>query len=94
MQDLNKLHEKIIGQIRKYEALAKDEEEAKLKYIIAQKLRLHRATNHLTQDQLATKLGVNRIQIIRWEQGISKPQKLLMQLLKDRGILDLDKKQK
>ena len=92
MRDLNKLHEKIVEQIRKYEAQAKGEEEAKLKYIVAQKLRLYRATNHFTQDQLATKLGVNRIQIIRWEQGFSKPQRLLIQLLKAHGILDLDEK--
>ena len=88
MQDLNKLHQKIVEQIRKYEALAKTEEKNKQKYIIAQKLRLYRATNHLTQDQLATRLGVNRIQIIRWEQGFSQPQKLLIHLLENNGILD------
>ena len=92
MRDLNKLHEKIIEQIRKYEALAKDEEVAKLKYIVAQKLRLYRATNHLTQDQLATQLGVNRIQIIRWEQGFFKPQRWVLKLFEEQGILDLDKR--
>ena len=91
MPDLDKLHEKIIEQIRKYEELSKGEEEAKLKYIIAQKLRLYRAKNHFTQDQMATKLSVNRIQIIRWEQGFCKPQRWVIKLLEEQGILDLNK---
>lgn len=91
MQDLNKLHGKIISLIGKYEDLANKEQESKLKYIIAQKLRLYRAKNHLTQDQLASKLVVNRIQIIRWEQGYCKPQRWVIKLLEENGILKLGK---
>lgn len=90
MQNLNKLHQEIVAKIKEFEELTKGEEEVKLKYIIAQKLRLYRATNHFTQDQLATKLGVNRIQIIRWEQGFCKPQRWVMKLLKEHGIVDLE----
>lgn len=90
MPDLNRLHQEIIKKIKEYEELAKGEQDAKLKYIIQQKLRLYRATNRLTQDQLATKLSVNRIQIIRWEQGFFKPQRWVVRLLKEHGIVDLE----
>ena len=79
----------IIEKIKQYEELAKGEQDTKLKYIIQQKLRLYRAKNGLTQDQLATKLNVNRIQIIRWEQGFCKPQRWVIKLLEEYKILDM-----
>ncbi|MBP7055711.1 MAG: helix-turn-helix domain-containing protein [Candidatus Omnitrophica bacterium] len=88
MQDLNKLHKKIVEAISKYEDLAKSTDTAKIKYIIAQRLRLYRAKHRLTQEQLATKLQVNRLQIIRWEQGCFKPQMWAMRLLEKHGIIE------
>jgi len=92
VKNLNRLHDQIIGLIKKYDDLTSKEQDSKLKYIIAQKLRLYRAKNRLTQDQLASKLVVNRIQIIRWEQGYCKPQRWVIRLLEEQGILDLEKK--
>jgi len=88
MPNLNRLHQEIIRKINEYEELAKTEQDAKIKYIVQQKLRLYRAKNRLTQDQLATKLGVNRLQIIRWEQGFFKPQMWVMRLLEEHNIID------
>ena len=89
MADLKKLHQEIVAKIKEYEELAKSEEDAKLKYIVQQRLRLYRATNQLTQDQLAKRLNVNRIQIIRWEQGFFKPQKWVIDILQEHKILDM-----
>ena len=88
MGKLNRLHQEIIKKINEYEELAKTELDAKIKYIVQQKLRLYRAKNHVTQDQLATKLGVNRLQIIRWEQGCFKPQMWAMRLLEEHDVIE------
>ncbi len=88
MQDLNKLHKKIVRAINKYEDLAKATDTEKIKYIVGQRLRLYRAKHRLTQEQLATKLQVNRLQIIRWEQGCFKPQMWAMRLLEKNDIID------
>ena len=89
MEDLDRLHKEIVAKIKEYEDLAKNEEDSKLRYIVQQRLRIYRATNRITQDQLAKRLGVNRIQIIRWEQGFFKPQKWVIDLLQEHKILDM-----
>jgi DNA-binding transcriptional regulator YiaG len=88
MLNLNKLHDEILRKIEKYEDLAQKEMDLKVRYIVQQRLRLFRAKNRLTQDRLARKLGINRIQIIRWESGDFKPQKLVINLLEEYDILD------
>jgi len=85
---LNKLHKEIVKKINKYEELAKTELDAKVKYIVQHRLRLYRAKNQLTQNQMAAKLGVNNLQIIRWEQGCFKPQMWAMRLLEEHNVIE------
>ena len=88
MPNLNRLHQEIVKKINEYEELAKSEQDSKIKYIVQHRLRLYRAKNSLTQNQMAAKLGVNNLQIIRWEQGCFKPQMWAMRLLEEHDIID------
>jgi len=89
MENINtgKLYEHIIEKIKKYEQAVRDAKEDKQKETISIKLRLYRADNNLTQDQLAEKLEVARTQIVRWESAKHKPQQWVIKLLKEHKIL-------
>jgi DNA-binding XRE family transcriptional regulator len=87
MRDLEKAYDKVVSLLRQYEELAKTDLEHKVKYIIASNLRIYRAKNKLTQEELAKELDVNRIQIIRWEKGQCKPGRMVINMLERHGIL-------
>jgi len=88
MQDLNKLHQKVVYAIRKYEERLNAEEAAKLKLLVSARLKLYRLKNGLTQKQLAEQLGVNRMEVIRWEKKLFEPREKAIKLLVEKGILD------
>jgi len=54
---------------------------------IGLKMKAYRAYNQMTQEDLARKLEVSRIQIARWEAGKHRPSRLAMRVLKENGIL-------
>lgn len=76
----------ILSQINQYGDTIKNEGE-KSKEVTGLKMKAYRAYHKLTQEGLAKKLGVSRLQIARWENGKNKPNKLAMDLLKKEGIL-------
>lgn len=88
MRDLDRLYEKIVYGIKKYEAHLNAIEAAKLKLLISARLKLHRIKHGLTQKQLAEELGVSRMEIIRWEQKMFEPREKVIKLLQEKGILD------
>ena len=90
MENINtgKLYEHIIKKIREYEQVVRNTKEDKQKEEISIKLRLYRADNNLTQDQLAEKLEVARTQIVRWESAKHKPQQWVIRLLKEQKITE------
>ena len=88
MRDLNRLYEKIVYGIKKYEERLNAIEAAKLKLLISARLKLYRLKNHLTQEQLAKELGVSRMEIIRWEKKLFEPREKVIKLLQEKGILD------
>lgn len=71
--------------LRSIELFAKSTQDEKK--IIALKIKAYRADNKLTQEGLARKLDVTRMQIVRWEAGKNKPSKVFMKILKAEGIL-------
>jgi len=92
MQDLNKLYQKVVYAIRKYEDRLNEEEAAKLKLLVSARLKLYRAKHRLTQKQLAEQLGVSRMEVIRWENKLFEPREKTIQLLIEKGILaDLER---
>ena len=42
----------------------------------------------LTQEELAARLGIPKIQILRWEKGMHAPGPTSISLLKNKGILE------
>lgn len=73
-------------EMARLEDLAKEDSEARKKLIAAQ-IRMYRLQNKLTQQQLAEKLGVAKLDILRWEGAQHIPAKLALALLKEKGIV-------
>jgi len=93
MQDLNRLYQKIVYAIHKYEDRLNTIEAAKLKLLISARLKLYRVEHRLTQEQLAKELGVSRMEVIRWEKRLFEPRERIIRLLQDKGILsDLEER--
>lgn len=51
------------------------------------KLRLYRAKVSFSHEQVARALGVKRMQVWRWEHGKSKPNKSVLKIMKEIGII-------
>ena len=66
---------------------AAKEDKEKQKKAIAQKIKVYRLGNKLTQDELAKKLKVAKMEIIRWENEKNMPSQLAVDKLKQEGIL-------
>jgi DNA-binding transcriptional regulator YiaG len=60
---------------------------AKQRGIIAGKIKAYRVEHNMTQAELANKLGVPKLQIIRWEGSGNLPNSLAKSKLKEVGIL-------
>ncbi len=58
-----------------------------IKEEVALKIELHIKAHNITQEEIAKKIGVTRMQVIRWLQKKSKPSNAAMKLLKQEGIL-------
>jgi DNA-binding transcriptional regulator YiaG len=87
MESKEEVYQKIVQYIELYEQLNQKKLDNKLKYLISARVKLHRVQNNLTQDQLAKKLNVQRLQILRWENGQSYPTREKIKFLQDYGIL-------
>lgn len=83
----NELYNKIVEYISEYERLNRKKVDVKLKYLISARVKLYRAQNQLTQTQLAERLGVQKLQVLRWENGQSQPNKTMVKFLQSKGIL-------
>lgn len=58
-----------------------------IKKDVALKLDLYMKNYRLTQEEVAKKIGVTRMQVFRWLQRKSKPSNAVMKLMKQEGIL-------
>jgi len=54
---------------------------------LGKRIKLYRSLNNLTQDGLAKKLGCTVMQILRWENGKNKPNRISTQILEKEGII-------
>lgn len=45
----------------------------KVKLLFSTRLKMLRKQKHLTQQELGDKIGTNRVNITKWESGISEP---------------------
>lgn len=65
----------------------KEKTDKEIKEEVSLQLQLFRRKHGLTLDQLAKEIGVSKIQVIRWEKQISKPNQIAILRLKDLKIL-------
>ena len=87
MDDFNKLVTEINERLKKLDVLAKGDREKEMQ-AYAIKLKFYRDKNKLTQAELAKKLGVDTMAIIRWEAARVMPSQLSILRFKELGILD------
>ena len=94
MNDFYKLLEKLKKvRIDTWDAAKGDPEKEKLveaedkKILGAEVLHNRKHVLRLTQEELAQKIGVTKMQIIRWERGDSMPSKLAKEKLKKEGLI-------
>ena len=50
-----------------------------------------RIRNNLTQEELARKLWVTPISVLRWEKGYSRPNNMAMKRLEELGVISVKK---
>ena len=67
--------------------MAAGEDKEKQKKAIAEKIKSYRIGKKLTQDELAKKLGVSKMEIIRWENAKNMPSQLAQEKLKKLCII-------
>jgi len=73
----------ITGTLRE---VAGDDKE-KQKHAIGVSIRVYRLGNKLTMEELAKRLGVTKMEIIRWEKARNLPNKTKLELLRKEGII-------
>ena len=86
MDEFNKLVTEINERLNKLASLAEGNREKQMK-TYALKLKFYREKNKLTQAELARKLGVDTMAIIRWEAARVMPSQLSVLRFKQEGIL-------
>jgi DNA-binding XRE family transcriptional regulator len=87
MDEFNKLIAEISERLKKLDALSKGDRKKEMQ-AYAIKLKFYREKNKLTQAELAKKLGVDVMAIIRWEAARVMPSQLSILRFKELGILD------
>jgi DNA-binding transcriptional regulator YiaG len=63
------------------------EDKEKQKYAISVAIKVYRLGNKLSMVELANKLGVTKMEIIRWEKARNLPTKNKLDLLRKEGII-------
>lgn len=62
-------------------------DEAKQKLIVSASIKKYRMENRLTQEELASKLGFRRLEVVRWEKGLHLPREEAMAKMRSLGIM-------
>ena len=84
--DFNELLEHLIKKTDELFAIAGDDED-KIKKAISLKIRQYRAHERITQAELAERMLVSKMQVLRWENSKSMPSKLAQEKMKQLGII-------
>lgn len=88
MENFGELYEDILKSLKRYEQGSLEEEKSKFKKSLAVKVRAYRIKHNLTQEELAKKLDVPRMQVIRWESAKHMPGKTARKKLISLKILE------
>lgn len=71
--------------LKELEALAGEDKEKKQK-LLAEQVKAYRLANHLTLDEMAKRLFVTKMCVIRWEKGEVMPTDSNLARFRDLGI--------
>jgi DNA-binding transcriptional regulator YiaG len=85
MSGFKQLLSRIQKDIQHLDELAEGDK-AKSILVLAQKIKLYRKEHKLSQDELARKLFVTKMAVIKWEMGRAMPSTSSLQRLKELGI--------
>jgi len=81
------MYDRIMAEVQRYEAMAKEKDEARAKMLPA-RLKMYLVSNGITQEALAQELGVSRMEVFRWLRGEYVPRAEVMQKLEEKKIVD------
>lgn len=87
MKPKDDVYSRLLWELNKEKESKKELTDEDIKGDIAVRLRLYRDKNNLTQDELATRLGVSRRQVERWESRKYKPSNMAMGKMKEFGVI-------
>ncbi len=87
MSDFDNLIAEIKEKFKQLDVLAGGDQQRQ-RLVIAEKIKFYRKANHLTQEDLAKKLYVTKMAIIRWEKGGVMPSESSLARFKDLGIIE------
>jgi len=87
MDETARLYEHIVKSIREYESKMADKRVAREK-TVPRRIELYLSKTGITKDALAKQLGVSRMQLFRWLQGINFPGEEMTEKMVNMGILD------
>lgn len=85
MSEFSELLDAINKHLSRLDELAKGNK-AKEMIALGRKIRLYRSKRNMSQEELAKKLFVTKMAIIKWEMGRAKPSESNMQRLEKLGI--------
>jgi DNA-binding transcriptional regulator YiaG len=85
--NFSNLLQHVLDHMRELEEMSTQGEDGRIKELVSLRVKAYRLEYKLTQSELATQLGVDRMQIIRWESGKHKPGKLALKMLKEKRII-------
>jgi len=78
---------KVVQEATKGLIIAAGDDRENRKKAIGHAILVYRKGNRMTQQGLAEKLGVTKMEIIRWENARNMPSQLAMAKLKEHGII-------
>lgn len=67
---------------------AAGEDQKKKQLVLAEKVKFYRKAKHLTQEELAKRLYVTKMAVIRWEKGEVTPSESNLARFREIGIIE------
>ena len=87
MSDFNELLADIKKKLKELDEAAGENREKKC-LVLAEKIKFYRKASHYTQEDLAKKLYVTKMAIVRWESGKVMPSESNLARFRELGIIE------
>jgi len=87
MSDFKELLTHVQKKLKELDEAAGDDKHNK-QLALAERVKFYRKANHLTIEELAKKMYVTKMAVIRWEKGEVMPSELTMARFREIGVLE------